>query len=168
MDAIIQSGQERLTAYVAEPPVAEARPPVLIVCHGYPSDALGSDAAARSHPELADRIANEGWRVIVFTFRGCGESTGNFSLGGWLDDLLAVVDQVPTFGPTRGVWLAGFGTGGGLCVSAAAAKYTGKFVCAGAANISGQAVAAPSSRLKPRQRPMHMTPAQGSRFRPAL
>lgn len=122
MDAIIQSGQERLTAYVAEPPVAEARPPVLIVCHGYPSDALGSDAAARSHPELADRIANEGWRVIVFTFRGCGESTGNFSLGGWLDDLLAVVDQVPTFGPTRGVWLAGFGTGGGLCVSAAAAR----------------------------------------------
>lgn len=122
MDATIQSGEERLAAYVAEPPVAEARPPVLVVCHGYPSDALGSDAAARSHPALADRIANEGWRVLAFTFRGCGESTGNFSLGGWLDDLLAVIDQVPTFGATRGVWLAGFGTGGGLCLVAAAAR----------------------------------------------
>jgi pimeloyl-ACP methyl ester carboxylesterase len=123
MDVEIPSGAVRLAGYVAQPPVAEPEPPTLVLCHGYPSGALGASLTGRSYPALADRIANEGWRVVTFTFRGCGGSTGNFSLGGWLDDLLAVVDQADTFGgPTRAVWLAGFGTGGGLCVAAAARR----------------------------------------------
>ncbi len=122
MEVEISSGAVRLAAYVANPPVAETASPVLVVCHGYPSGALGAEATGRSYPALADRIANEGWRVVTFTFRGCGSSTGDFSLGGWLDDLLAVIDQVKMFGEQRGVWLAGFGTGGGLCISAAARR----------------------------------------------
>lgn len=122
MDIELTSGSVRLAGYVAEPPVAEARPPLLVLCHGYPSGALGADDTARSFPALADRIANEGWRALTFTFRGCGRSTGDFSLGGWLDDLLAVIDQAATFGEHRGVWLAGFGTGGGLCIVAAARR----------------------------------------------
>lgn len=122
MDVEIASGPFRLAGYLANPPVTEVQSPVLIICHGYPSGALGAQATGRSYPALADRIANEGWRVITFTFRGCGASTGDFSLGGWLDDLLAVIDQAGTFGENRGVWLAGFGTGGGLCVSAAARR----------------------------------------------
>ena len=48
--------------------------------------------AARSLPELADRIAQEmGWLALAVAFRGCGESEGNFSLRGWLDDLQAAV-----------------------------------------------------------------------------
>lgn len=122
MDVELRSGGERLAGYVVDPPVSDAQPPVLLLCHGYPSGALGAEATARSFPSLADRIANEGWRVIAFTFRGCGTSTGNFSLGGWLDDLLAVVDQATTFGDARGIWVAGFGTGGGLAIAAAARR----------------------------------------------
>lgn len=122
MDVELRSGGESLAAYVVDPPVSDAQPPVLVLCHGYPSGALGAEATARSFPLLADRIANEGWRVISFTFRGCGNSSGNFSLGGWLDDLLAAIDQSATFGAARGVWLAGFGTGGGLAIAAAARR----------------------------------------------
>lgn len=119
MDVDLTSGTERLAGYVAEPPVAEPQPPTLVVCHGYPSSALGAAATNRSFPALADRIANEGWRVVTFAFRGCGTSTGDFSLGGWLDDTLAVAEHARQLGDTRGVWLAGFGTGGGLCIAAA-------------------------------------------------
>lgn len=122
MNVEIMAGNVRLAAYVVNAPVAETRSPVLVLCHGYPSAALGAEATGRSYPALADRIANEGWRAITFTFRGCGASTGDFSLGGWLDDLLAAIDQAGTFGESRGVWLAGFGTGGGLCIAAAARR----------------------------------------------
>jgi putative redox protein len=120
MDLEIPSGQDRLAAYLANPPVADASPPTLVLCHGYPSTMLGATEINRSYPELADRIANEGWRVVTFAFRGCGASTGNFSLRGWLDDIGAVVQYGRSVGSTRGVWLAGFGTGAGLCVAAAA------------------------------------------------
>jgi putative redox protein len=122
VELVIESGSVKLAAYVAEPPVAEPSPPTLVICHGYPSGALGADATGRSFPSLADRVANEGWRVYTFTFRGCGGSEGDFSLGGWLDDLLAVIDHARSTVETRGVWLAGFGTGGGLCVAAAARR----------------------------------------------
>lgn len=61
-----------------------------------------------------------GWRVFTFRFRGCGFSGGNFSLGGWRNDILAAVDHLSATLGIRSVWLSGFGTGGGLCVSAAA------------------------------------------------
>ena len=120
MELEIASGPARLATYLANPPVADSQPPTLILCHGYPSTQLGASLTNRSYPELADRIANEGWRVLTFAFRGCGDSTGDFSLGGWLDDLLAVVEHVRALGDTRGTWLAGFGTGGALCIAAAA------------------------------------------------
>lgn len=122
MNVEIASGSERLAAHVSEPPVTDGRPPVVIVCHGYPSGALPAETTGRSYPALADRIANEGWRAVTFNFRGCGESTGDFSLDGWLDDLLAVIDQRERFGIHSGVWLVGFGTSGGLCIAAAARR----------------------------------------------
>lgn len=122
MEAEIASGSAQLAAHVSDPPVSDSRPPVVVLCHGYPSGALPAAASGRSYPALADRVANEGWRAITFTFRGCGESTGNFSLDGWLDDLLAVIDDRDRFGADRGVWLVGFGTSGGLCIAAAARR----------------------------------------------
>ena len=116
------SGPARLACYLANPPVADAAPPTLVLCHGYPSTALGAADTNRSYPELADRIANEGWRVLTFAFRGCGSSSGDFSLDGWLHDVLAVNDHLHATGDTRGVWLAGFGTGGALCIEAAARR----------------------------------------------
>jgi putative redox protein len=77
--------------------------------------------SARSFPELADRIATElGWFVLVFTFRGCGDSGGDFSMGGWLDDLRAAARHLRHVEGVRGVWVAGFGTGGALALCAAA------------------------------------------------
>lgn len=118
----VASGGEHLVGYHADPPVSDGDPPTLVLCHGYPSGMVGSDALGRSDPALADRIANEGWRVVTFTFRGCGASSGDFSLGGWLADILAVAETARTLAPNGGVWLAGFGTGGGLCVAAAARR----------------------------------------------
>ena len=64
-------------------------------------------------PELADRIATEmGWAALAFAYRGCGESEGQFSLGGWLDDIAAAVAHVDATVRPLGIWLAGFGTGG--------------------------------------------------------
>ncbi len=118
----VPSGTERLAVHLANPPGASGAPPLLVLCHGYPSGALGAEATGRSNPALADRLANGGGRGAAGTFRGCGASTGNFSLRGWLDDVLAVIDQADDFGANRGIWLSGFGTGGGLCLSAAAAR----------------------------------------------
>lgn len=122
MDLELDSGEVRLAVHVAEPPVADPEPPTVVLCHGYPTGAVRAAAAGRSFPALADRVANEGWRAVSFTFRGCGDSSGDFSLGGWLEDLLVLVDRASTFGPTRGIWLAGFGTGGGLCIAATARR----------------------------------------------
>lgn len=122
MELGLTAGSVRLDAHLADPPVSEGAPPTLVLCHGYPSLSLGAAAASTSFPSLADRIANEGWRVLTFAFRGCGASTGDFSLQGWLDDVLAAAEYVRERGDTRGVWLAGFGTGGGLCIAAAARR----------------------------------------------
>lgn len=95
--------------------------PALVLCHGYPSGAGGAAAAARSYPELADRIATElGWVALTFCFRGAGESEGQFSLGGWLADIEAAIAHAQSLDGISGVWVAGFGTGGSLSICAAA------------------------------------------------
>jgi uncharacterized protein len=72
-------------------------------------------------PELADRIATEmGWVALAFAYRGCGESEGQFSLGGWLEDIASALSYVGATARPLGTWLAGFGTGGSLAVCAAA------------------------------------------------
>ncbi len=72
-------------------------------------------------PTLADHIADEaGWTVVVGCLRGVGASAGDFSLGGWYEDLRAVVDHAAEITHRDGVWIVGFGTGGalGLCLAA--------------------------------------------------
>ncbi len=48
----------------------------------------------------------------MFTFRGCGQSEGDFSLLGWLEDLRAAVDHLVDETGAANVWLAGTSTGG--------------------------------------------------------
>ena len=93
----------------------------MVLAHGYPSDVSATAVAASALPELADRLAAEmGWLAMALAFRGCGDSEGSFSLGGWLDDLRAAVDHLRANEQVSGVWLAGFGTGGALAICAAA------------------------------------------------
>ncbi|CAN5676374.1 N/A [soil metagenome] len=111
-----------LAAHIAEPSGTN-RVPGLVLSHGYPSGMGGSATSARTYPELADRIAKEmGWLVVAFNFRGCGTSAGNFSLGGWLEDLQDVVTWLGDAPRSAGVWCGGFGTGGALAICAAARR----------------------------------------------
>lgn len=114
----------RLHGYLAEPPVSTTNAPgvvrALVLCHGFPAGPRGAAAAAQTYPELAERIAGEaGWLVLAFNFRGAAESEGNFSLGGWLNDLRAATTYLMDEAGADRVWLAGFSTGGSLALCAA-------------------------------------------------
>lgn len=118
---IVESGGVRLRAHVARPPATTERlRRGLVIAHGFPSGPRGAASSGESYPELADRVAAEtGWTVVAFNFRGTGDSEGDFSLGGWLADLHAVVRYLREEGDVDGVWLSGFATGGSLAVCAA-------------------------------------------------
>ncbi len=119
MELALSSGDLRLVAHLATPRVQAAGVPAVVICHGFHSADVPDPAA--SMPELADRIAGElGWLALAFGYRGCGGSEGQFSLAGWLRDVLAAVDHVGRQEGAREVWLVGFGTGGALAICAAA------------------------------------------------
>jgi len=123
MHTDIVEGGTQLDGHLAEP-VNGTDAPGLVLCHGFPSGTLGALGTGSSFPTLADRIAREGWVVLTFRFRGCGDSLGNFSLGGWLADVYAAIEHLESIASPRGIWLAGFGTGGALCATAGAERAT--------------------------------------------
>lgn len=129
MDHTLESSGLRLSAHLARPSSGSAGTPALVLCHGFPVRGRESPASGKSFPELADRIANEmGWTALTINFRGCGRSEGDFSMAGWLDDIHNAVLHLLDL-QVAGVWLAGYGTGGALCL------------CEGAANPSVRGVA---------------------------
>lgn len=119
-DRIISNGLT-LSAHLSTPDTKENHPPFAVVlCHGFPVRGREAAASGLSFPELAGRItATLGWTVLTFNYRGCGKSEGNFSLAGWRDDILAAIDAVWEH-EVEGVWLVGTGSGGSLCICAAA------------------------------------------------
>ncbi len=123
MEPLFESEGRQLTGVLVRPRGRAPGPwPGVVLCHGFPSPGAGGSSSIRSIPELADRVANElEWVALSFAFRGCNDSGGDFSLGGWLDDLSAAVDHLATE-QVSGIWLVGFGTGGALCVCAAARR----------------------------------------------
>ncbi len=118
MQCVIPSGGLRLSAYLARPAsTGVASVPGLVLCHGFPSGPGGAATSGQTYPELAERlVADTGWAVLAFNFRGTGTSEGDFSLAGWLDDLRAVIDYLLAAGGISGVWVAGSGTGGALAL----------------------------------------------------
>jgi putative redox protein len=122
MEDVLMSGGVRLAAHLARPSAANAAPgrPGLVVAHGFPSGPKSAKASGQTYPELAERLAADaGWTVLTFNFRGTGDSEGDFSIGGWLDDLRHAVDHLLGLGDVDGVWLAGASTGGSLAICAA-------------------------------------------------
>lgn len=123
MEHRFPSGGNLLMASLSRPPVRAdvTRVPAVVLAHGYPSAPGTSPVESAALPELAERIASEmGWLAMALAFRGCGESEGSFSLGGWLADLQSAVGHLHNAQKVRDVWLVGFGTGGALSISAAA------------------------------------------------
>ncbi len=93
----------------------------VIFCHGFPSGDVWAERTGADLPGLADRAAEAmGWVAMSFRFRGCGTSTGDFCLKGWIEDISAAIDHLQTDQGTEQVWLCGFGTGGALSIVAAA------------------------------------------------
>jgi alpha/beta superfamily hydrolase len=118
----IRSGPYELSAHLARPAPSAASGAGrqgLVLCHGFPA-ASAAGSAATGYNELADRLAvDAGWTVLTFSFRGVSPSEGNFSLGGWLNDLKAATDVLLAGPDVDTVWLCGFAAGGALAICAA-------------------------------------------------
>ncbi len=117
----LESDGLRLIGQLARPErIGPRGVPGLVICHGFPTRS-GHEDAGWSYYELAARVAEElGWMALAFTYRGCGDSEGDFSLGGWLRDVHTATGHLAGMDDVNGVWLAGFGTGGALAIVAAA------------------------------------------------
>ena len=74
-------------------PDGNSRHPAVCVCHGIPSG-KPSDSDDGGYPLLAERICQEGFAVLIFNFRGAGDSGGNLDILGWTRDLTAVIDYL--------------------------------------------------------------------------
>ncbi len=110
-----------LVGQLALPPGAERGAAAVILCHGFPGSPKGALASGEGYGELAEFIADEtGAAVLTFTFRGCGQSEGEFSLQGWVEDLGVAIDWLVTTRDVEHVGVAGFSAGGGVALCQAA------------------------------------------------
>ena len=91
----------------------------VLLCHDLPRPKGAAADVAITYPALADRLAREsGWRIVTAALRGAGESAGDFSALGWLDDLKFVAEtEIPEESNRLAV---GFGFGGVLALHLAA------------------------------------------------
>ena len=116
---ITVEGSPRLAALLVRPMRTMGRGPAVVLCHGFPSKQRPG-VPNRTYQLFAERIAEaQGWTVLAVSMRGCGESDGDFSLHGWIDDVTRSVSRVLEDG-CRGVWLVGSTTGGSVAILAAA------------------------------------------------
>ena len=97
--------------------------PGFVLCHGFPTAAIGAAKAGLSFHTLADRIADQqGAAVLAMNYRGCGASEGHFSIAGWLRDVEAGIDALTALDEVSSISLIGFGTGGALAICAGAQR----------------------------------------------
>ena len=112
-------GEPHLEAFFVQPDRTAANAPALLLCHGFPSKQRPG-IPSRSYEQFAERLAEEqGWLVLAVSLRGCGQSEGQFSMEGWLDDVRRSVAHLRNEGSQR-IWLVGSTTGGSLAIMAAA------------------------------------------------
>jgi len=96
--------------------------PVVVICHGIPGSGAERPADDPGYEGLAEEFASKGLAAVIFNFRGCGDSGGNFDMMGWTRDLDTVVDKVfntPYIDPTR-LSILGFSGGGAAAIYLAA------------------------------------------------
>jgi len=96
--------------------------PTLIICHGIPGSGAPRPGDDPGYEGLAEDFASLGMVAVIFNFRGCGDSDGNFEMMGWARDLEAVLDRIvntPYIDPYR-VMLLGFSGGGAAAIRVAA------------------------------------------------
>jgi len=96
-------------------PAGKPPHPTVCVCHGIP--AKDSDPSDKGYPLLAEGICREGLAVLIFNFRGTGDSGGNFDILGWTRDLKAVIDYLCTLPEVDRSRLSLLGFSAGAAVS---------------------------------------------------
>jgi putative redox protein len=119
VDDTFRSGSNTLACHIKRPGLGatDPDPAGLILCHGFPIGPIDARRSAGTFPELIDRIAYDvGYVGMTFTFRGCGTSTGDFSLQGWIDDLRAAIDHLTRTTGVERIVLVGTNTGGSLAI----------------------------------------------------
>lgn len=93
----------------------------VLFLHGFPSGDVHADMIGSDMPELCRRVSRElGWSAMTIRFRGCGNSTGDFSLARWVDDSSAAIRHLRAETQPDSLWVCGFGTGGSVGLVAAA------------------------------------------------
>lgn len=119
-----RSDELTLEGHLALPErVPSAGAPGFVICHGFPTAAIGAARSGQSYHSLADRIAEaKGAAVLAMHYRGCGGSEGDFSLAGWLRDIEAAIDTMAERDDVSSVSVIGFGTGAALSICAAASR----------------------------------------------
>lgn len=93
--------------------------PVVVICHGIPAGRPSNGDPG--YRPLAARLAAAGFLSVLFNFRGCGLSGGNFDLAGWCRDLTAVLNLLWERPDTDTRRLSLLGFSGGAAVSCAVA-----------------------------------------------
>ena len=96
--------------------------PALVICHGIPGSGAARPQDDPGYEGLARDFSSLGIAAVIFNFRGCGDSGGDFDMMGWVRDLEAVLDRIlntPHIDPTR-VMLLGFSGGGAAAIRVAA------------------------------------------------
>ncbi len=108
-----------LATYASSPPQGAPVHGHVVLIHDLPRPKGAAADVALTYPALADRLTREsGWRVVTASLRGAGESAGDFSVLGWLDDLgFLASDEIPEAAPRL---VVGFGFGGVLALHLAA------------------------------------------------
>ena len=99
---------------------------MVVICHGIPRERPREGDPG--YLPLAERFVREGYGALIFNFRGCGVSDGNFDIMGWGRDLLAVVDTLYKIPFVASVILWGFS--GGAAASVWAASHNRKISAA--------------------------------------
>jgi len=118
-----------------------------VLCHDLPRPKGSAADVALTYPALADRLTREsGWRVVTAALRGAGESAGDFSALGWLDDLRFLAEnEIPEDSPRL---VVGFGFGGVLALHLAAGdERVAGVACLGAPSDLGSLARDPADLL---------------------
>jgi len=97
-------------------PGDETHYPTVCICHGIPS---GNSPAPGDggYPALAERICRKGFTVLIFNFRGTGNSGGNLDIMGWTRDLEAAINYLWSLPEVDKSHLSLLGFSGGAAVS---------------------------------------------------
>ena len=92
--------------------------PAVVILHGIPqSKPTPGDPG---YLPMARDFAAAGFLTVLLSFRGCGESEGNFSILGWAEDLESLINWLAKKYSPAGIGLLGFSGGGAIAIYTAA------------------------------------------------